>query len=502
MYSRNPGFNLIGFAPSTRFHQQPVVIQQSFNNQHPGCNNMTHQRFPVENPATNPQDRMSFPVARSPLIKTLPPLMLNQTATLHTSYPQQRATLPNRQPHQSAILHNRQPQQTTALHTSPPQQTAKKKRSGSEETPPPYKKVKFSQNSSNSPKTVQSDLLAAAVTEEDFLVPVNPGTEEITVAIWDYFLKSHMTDEDLKKKLKLRKCLLSVMGAAFPNCRLFIVGSSMTGFATRSSDVDMCLMISEQEIDQRNKAMVILQAIAKVLRKCAFMRSAEVISAKVPILKFFDTVSQVECDLNINNLIGIRNTHLLRCYAYMDWRVRPLMLFIKHWARFHDINDASKKTISSYSLTLMLIHYLQAGINPPVLPCLHSMYPHLFSIYNNVCRLSLNFSENNINFVSQNNVTLGELFLGFLNYYSNIFNYDTQVISVRLGTSFLRHEISDRNNSMQWKFLNIEEPFDKSNTARSVYDNYVFKRILRVFDVSYKTLERSRNVKDIFRRPF
>ena len=35
------------------------------------------------------------------------------------------------------------------------------------------------------------------------------------------------------------------------------------------------------------------------------------------------------------------------------------MLFIKFWARFHDINDAHKKTISSYSLALMLIHYLQ-----------------------------------------------------------------------------------------------------------------------------------------------
>ena len=35
------------------------------------------------------------------------------------------------------------------------------------------------------------------------------------------------------------------------------------------------------------------------------------------------------------------------------------MLFIKFWARFHDINDAHKRTISSYSLALMLIHYLQ-----------------------------------------------------------------------------------------------------------------------------------------------
>lgn len=35
------------------------------------------------------------------------------------------------------------------------------------------------------------------------------------------------------------------------------------------------------------------------------------------------------------------------------------MLFIKHWARFHDINDAFTFTISSYSLALMMINYLQ-----------------------------------------------------------------------------------------------------------------------------------------------
>ena len=43
----------------------------------------------------------------------------------------------------------------------------------------------------------------------------------------------------------------------------------------------------------------------------------------------------------------------------VDWRVRPLVLFTKRWARFHDINNAAKKTISSYSFCLMMINYLQ-----------------------------------------------------------------------------------------------------------------------------------------------
>lgn len=41
-------------------------------------------------------------------------------------------------------------------------------------------------------------------------------------------------------------------------------------------------------------------------------------------------------------------------------RVRPLVLVVKKWARFHEINDASRGTLSSYSLALMVLHYLQS----------------------------------------------------------------------------------------------------------------------------------------------
>ena len=46
----------------------------------------------------------------------------------------------------------------------------------------------------------------------------------------------------------------------------------------------------------------------------------------------------------------------------VDQRVRPLVMFVKHWAKFQNINDASQGTISSYSLVLMVIHYLQCKI--------------------------------------------------------------------------------------------------------------------------------------------
>lgn len=53
---------------------------------------------------------------------------------------------------------------------------------------------------------------------------------------------------------------------------------------------------------------------------------------------------------------------------------------MKLWAKYQDINNAKNMTISSYSLALMVIHFLQNGVSPCVLPCLHTMYPGKFQV--------------------------------------------------------------------------------------------------------------------------
>lgn len=43
-----------------------------------------------------------------------------------------------------------------------------------------------------------------------------------------------------------------------------------------------------------------------------------------------------------------------------DLRIRPMIHVVKKWARYNQINDASKGTLSSYTLVLMVLHYLQS----------------------------------------------------------------------------------------------------------------------------------------------
>ena len=43
-----------------------------------------------------------------------------------------------------------------------------------------------------------------------------------------------------------------------------------------------------------------------------------------------------------------------------------MVMLVKKWAKTHGINDASQGTLSSYALTLMVIHYLQGKIEADI----------------------------------------------------------------------------------------------------------------------------------------
>lgn len=284
---------------------------------------------------------------------------------------------------------------------------------------------------------------------------------------------------------------------------MFLVGSTMNGFGSDNSDVDMCLLVRHTEMDQRNEAIGHLEQILKCLRRCEFIEQLELIQAKVPILKFHDSIQNLEVDLNCNNAVGIRNTHLLYCYSRIDWRVRPLVLVVKLWAQSQDINDAKNMTISSYSLVLMVIHFLQCGVNPPVLPCLHSLYEGKFSPHTDIHCIDI---QEELDIPAsvlrpKNRQSLGELFVEFFRYYV-MFDFNQYAISIRLASKIpieeCRRARSYKNDPHQWKYLCIEEPFDLTNTARSVYDPDVFARIKQIFDCTYQNLKEYHDLSRIF----
>ena len=76
----------------------------------------------------------------------------------------------------------------------------------------------------------------------------------------------------------------------------------------------------------------------------------------------------IQCDINFSNQLAVHNTHLLRCYAHCDPRIRPMVLFVKTWAKRRKINSPYHGTLSSYGYVLMVLHFVINIADPPLAP--------------------------------------------------------------------------------------------------------------------------------------
>ncbi|EDW43146.1 poly(A) RNA polymerase gld-2 homolog A [Drosophila sechellia] len=326
--------------------------------------------------------------------------------------------------------------------------------------------------------------------------------DPLSQSVWKKFLESQQTRHVYKIKMRLWRAIYTVAMKNYPRYGLYLVGSSISYFGSKCSDMDICMLAcTNPNVDPRTEAVYHLHVMKELLGRTNMFQDFNLIEARVPILRFTDRCHKVEVDINFNNSVGIRNTHLLYCYSQLDWRVRPMALTVKQWAQYHNINNAKNMTISSYSLMLMVIHFLQVGASPPVLPCLHNLYPDKFGLLQPNDFGYVDMNEVMAPYQSDNSQSLGDLLLGFLRYYS-VFEYGKYAISIRVGgvlpIEVCRAATAPKNDIHQWIELCIEEPFDQTNTARSVYDTDTFERIKTIFVASYRRLESTRNLRAIF----
>ncbi|KAI1491237.1 hypothetical protein F5X96DRAFT_483857 [Biscogniauxia mediterranea] len=146
------------------------------------------------------------------------------------------------------------------------------------------------------------------------------------------------------------------------------------------------------------------------------------------ILEFPKSGVGVQCDINFSADLALQNTLLLRCYSYTDPRVRPLVLFVKHWAKARGINTPYRGTLSSYGYVLMMLHYLVNVAEPFVCPNLQHLAPiepavegvttfkgHTVRFWRDEQEIRRLAHERRLN---QNGETLGSLLRGFFEYYA------------------------------------------------------------------------------------
>ncbi|KAK9973985.1 hypothetical protein ABG768_022098 [Culter alburnus] len=289
-------------------------------------------------------------------------------------------------------------------------------------------------------------------------------------------------DVEVKVREHILQDFETFLRCQVPGAKLALFGSSKNGFGFKQSDLDICMTLEGQDTAEGLDFMAVIESLVKALRKHHGLRNIlPITTAKVPIVKFYHTKTGLEGDISLYNTLALHNTQLLASYAAIDARVKILCYVMKVFSKVCDIGDASRGSLSSYAYTLMVLFFLQQR-NPPVIPVLQEMYEgdkkpvvlvdgwdvHFFKDLKNLHKYWPEYKKNR--------ESVGQLWLGLLQFYTETFDFKESVICIRRKeplTTFKK----------QWtsKHLAIEDPFDLSHNLGAGLSRRMASFIMKAF---------------------
>ncbi|PSN41078.1 Poly(A) RNA polymerase [Blattella germanica] len=290
------------------------------------------------------------------------------------------------------------------------------------------------------------------------------------------FLHQMTCLSDLGSRLRFltaRQIELAVNGL-FPKVTVLPFGSSVNSFGKAGCDLDLVLVTDKDEIEDESKnCRLVFQAKTSLangrsqvqrhmemlgdvcqllLPGCSQVR--RILQARVPIIKYHQDLTGIECDLSMTNMSAVYMSELLYIMGASDWRVRPLVFAVRTWAREVGLtNPTPGRWITNFSLTLLVLFYLQqhTSSQAPVLPTLNALISFAGPDDRRVtsdgvnCTFIRNISQLQKHMASTkkspNKESLESLFIGFFEFYSS-FDFSSHAVSLVYGNSIPKPEHS------------------------------------------------------------
>lgn len=273
---------------------------------------------------------------------------------------------------------------------------------------------------------------------KDFVNYISPSSEEIT--------NRNTLINSLKKKIS----------EFWPKTQAHVFGSCATDLYLPGSDIDMVIISTTGDYEQRNK----LYSLASFLRKNQLAKNLEVIaSAKVPIIKFVDPTFNIHVDISFERSNGLDAARRIRRWLDQTPGLRELVLIVKQFLRSRKLNNVHVGGLGGYATIIMVYHFL---------------------------RLHPRVSTGNINVMDN----LGTLLIEFFELYGRNFSYDDLVIAIDSSDDspmYLhksRHPVLTAGRGIF--SIIIQDPSDPSNNiTRSSYN---LRDIKKAFGGAYQLL--------------
>ncbi|XP_067928440.1 terminal uridylyltransferase 7-like [Watersipora subatra] len=221
--------------------------------------------------------------------------------------------------------------------------------------------------------------------------------------------------------------------------KLAIFGSSANGFGSRTSDLDISWILEGQEKMKPGLISDTIKSVASLLRKlpgCTEIQS--VTNCKVPIVKL--TVDGLQCDLSLYNQLALQNTKLLKKYSRIDERLRTLGFFIKAFAKMYADDIKPENLVEGWNTWFFQDEKV----------------------------LATTWGQNGPNKQDES-----ELWIGFLDFYSQKFDYKKKVVSIRTA-----QDVTKMEKLWNSDFLVIEDPFNTDHNLGKALTRKTNTRIL------------------------
>lgn len=133
--------------------------------------------------------------------------------------------------------------------------------------------------------------------------------------------------------------------------------STRTCLASDSSDLDLAIVVPQyinadretlKYLKQMNSSIYNMHCLASKLREIGMVNVQAIQGASVPICKFTDPETGLQCDINAASSLGVENSQLIDEYRKLDKRVGPFLYALKYFVQKRDINDSKQRAAEEY----------------------------------------------------------------------------------------------------------------------------------------------------------
>ncbi|XP_056638935.1 terminal nucleotidyltransferase 4B-like isoform X2 [Diorhabda carinulata] len=242
-----------------------------------------------------------------------------------------------------------------------------------------------------------------------------------------------------------------IITSKWSEAKVEVFGSYRTGLYLPTSDIDLVVIGKWPNLPLRTLEQEFLE------KDIADQDSIKVLDkASVPIVKLTDKKTDIKVDISFNMSNGVKSAELIKTFIEKFPVLPKLVYVLKQFLLERDLNEVFTGGISSYSLILMCISFLQ----------LHPIQD-----------TARNSSAN-----------LGVLLIEFFELYGRKFNYVKTGIRIRDGGKYLDKDDMQKEmvDGHRPSMLCIEDPLQPSNDiGRS---SYGVLQVKRAFEYAYIVL--------------